>query len=277
MLYSRSERRAVIALALMITVVLIIPRSYRFYHFRPGILTGDTALARQFAGLKSGPADNGLLQASDSTGRSLFFFDPNTATSHDWLRLGLSEKQAAVIERYKAKGGRFYKPEDLRKIYVLSDTIKDLLIPWVRISAQAITKAGASYMIEINAADSAAFEALYGIGPARSSRIVRFRKLLGGFYSVAQVAETYGLPDSIYRIIKPHLRVNPALINRIDLNDADYEVLRKHPYIHAKIAHAIIAFRNRNGPITDLEQLRSLRPINDSLFRRLAPYLKLGP
>jgi DNA uptake protein ComE-like DNA-binding protein len=281
MLYSRSERRAVVALVLLIFIAILIPRVYHFYGTRAQVSFADSASGRDLAVLEN------MDSASEGPGHrdsarhelkgELFYFDPNTIGIDDWVKLGLTEKQAAVIEKYKGKGGRFRNPDDLRKIFVMSDEMKDRLVPYVRIdeSKMSAAKEGSRefYRIEINAADSAAYEALYGIGPALSHRIVKYRGLLGGFYRVEQVGETYGLSDSTFQLIRPHLTVNPALVTRIDINNADYETLRKHPYIHAKIAHAIIGYRSMNGKFESLEQLKTLKPVTEEVYNKIEPYL----
>ena len=61
-------------------------------------------------------------------------------------------------------------------------------------------------MVNINTADTSAFIALPGIGNKLALRIVNFRDKLGGFYSIDQIGETYGLPDSVFRKIKPILK-----------------------------------------------------------------------
>ena len=280
LLYSRAERRAVVTLVALTVLVILIPRVCHFYFVRPQISYQDTTLIREIrtaqtdrdVELISGKIDSGSVHGSQ------FYFDPNTIGVDDWIRLGLSEKQALVIEKYKSKFGRFRIPDDLRKIYVLSDEEKDRLVPYVRISSISDhtdkKKADRNFTIEVNSADSSAFEQLYGIGPILSARIIKFRKILGGFYSIDQVGETYGIADTVLQSIKPHLRVNATLISKININEADYETLRKHPYIHARIAHAIIGYRDKNGRFDSLEELKKLKPVNEEVFKKISPYLQ---
>ena len=278
MLYSRSERRAVIALVVLIMIVLVIPRVYRFYAAKPNTVFIDSTLTKAIAERTDNASDTNASHITDvnTKDKGLFYFDPNTIGIAEWVRLGLSEKQANSIEKYRTKGGKFKTPDDLRRMYVLSDAMKDLLVPYVRINGRDNKEsAKGPYSIEINTADSAAYEALYGIGPVLSARIIKYRKSLGGFYRIEQVGEVRGVSDSTFRLIRPHLNVNPALVVRIDINTADYETLQKHPYIHAKIAHAIIGYRNVNGKFENLEQLKGLKPITDDIFEKLLPYLKI--
>ncbi len=49
-------------------------------------------------------------------------------------------------------------------------------------------------ILNLNICDSASLEALPGIGPVLSSRIIKYRNLIGGYVSVDQLKEVYGLP-----------------------------------------------------------------------------------
>jgi len=266
LLYSRPERRAVVTLLLLIVTVILVPKAFHYYTAIPKITLADSSLVREITLLNK--ADTIQEDEIDTSRSNLFQFDPNIIGVADWVKLGLSEKQAAVIEKYKSKGGRFRKPDDLRKIYVISDEMKDRLVPYVHIGRDE-----SFYYIEINTADSAAFEELDGIGPTYASHIIKYRNALGGFYRVDQVGETHGISDSTFLLIKPHLTVNPALVTKMDINEADYETLRKHPYIHARIAHAIIGYRNMNGRYESLEELKKLKPITDELYNKIQHYL----
>jgi len=64
---------------------------------------------------------------------NLFAFDPNTISLEGWQKLGLSEKQAGAIIKYRSKGGHFYKPEDLKKMYTINERVYAKIAPYVRI------------------------------------------------------------------------------------------------------------------------------------------------
>ncbi|MBO5807918.1 MAG: helix-hairpin-helix domain-containing protein, partial [Bacteroidales bacterium] len=82
-----------------------------------------------------------------------FRFDPNTVPVEDLCRLGFSPKQAQSIDNYRKKGGRFRRKSDFAKSYVVSDSIYRRLEPYIDIP-----------LVDLNLADSAAFDALPGIG-----------------------------------------------------------------------------------------------------------------
>ena len=50
-----------------------------------------------------------------------FPFNPNVMLKEQWIQLGLSEKQANVIQNYLSKGGKFYKKEDFKKMFCISN------------------------------------------------------------------------------------------------------------------------------------------------------------
>jgi competence protein ComEA len=68
--------------------------------------------------------------------KSEFYFDPNTIGVKEWVQLGFTEKQAMVIEHYKQSGGVFHKPQDIKKLYVMSEENYERLLPYVKIVKQ---------------------------------------------------------------------------------------------------------------------------------------------
>ena len=65
----------------------------------------------------------------------LFKFDPNTIDSANAIHLGIPLKQVKTLMHYREKGGRFYKKEDLLKLYGLDPVIAHQLIPYIELTA----------------------------------------------------------------------------------------------------------------------------------------------
>jgi competence ComEA-like helix-hairpin-helix protein len=114
---------------------------------------------------------------------------------------------------------------------------------------------------------------LPGIGSKLANRIIRFRDKLGGFYSVEQVGETYGLPDSTFQKIKPFLILGDRPLVRININTADAATLKEHPYIGWTAARALVAYRAQHGPFSTIEDVEKVSPILADQIKRLIPYL----
>lgn len=223
---------------------------------------------------------------------TLFYFDPNTLDEEGWLGLGLREKTIKTILNYVSKGGRFRKPEDLHRIYGLFPDEYERLAPYIRIEDQGspeqagkstgYTAVEKTYPastpekvtdVEINTADTTAFIALPGIGPKLAGRIVHFREKLGGFYSIEQLGETFGLADSVFQQIKPQLKLQSVTLRRININTATAEELKVHPYLKWNIINALLAYRKEHGPFRKKEELKQVMAVTDEMYQRIAPYL----
>lgn len=223
----------------------------------------------------------------------LFYFDPNTLSPEGWERLGIREKTIHTIQNYLSKGGKFRKPEDVQKIYGLFPDEYERIAPFIRIESQnqgygnepgytnqpaigekkAFPNAPKYSVVEVNTADTAALIALPGIGSKLAQRIISFRDKLGGFYSVNQIAETYGLPDSTFQKIKQYLRANADEIRRININTATIDELKSHPYVKWSLANPIVAYRKEHGPFVKVEELKKVMVITEDVYNKIAPYI----
>ena len=154
------------------------------------------------------------------------------------MRLGFTLKQAESIENYRAKGGRFRRKSDFAKSYVVSDSIFRRLEPYIDIP-----------LVDINTADSAAFDALPGIGPWFAARMVSFRKELHGYSCKEQLLDIYNFGQERYNGLQDLITVSPA--EPYPLWSLPEDSLRLHPFIDRHAAHAIVLFRE-NSPAEDL-------------------------
>jgi competence protein ComEA len=225
---------------------------------------------------------------SPKSNGDLFYFDPNTLTVEGWKKLGIKEKTAITIQKYLSKGGHFEEPVDLKKIYGIAAEEYQRLAPYIRIQGREeqvreLQKLNAkqpsnqrSYsIIEINSADTSAFISLPGIGSKLASRIVNFRDKLGGFYSIDQIAETYGLPDSTFQRIKPFLRLENGSVYHLNINTATKDELKSHPYLKWNLANAIVEYRTQHGSFSSLDELKRISLITEEVFDKIKFYLVL--
>jgi len=221
----------------------------------------------------------------------LFYFDPNLLSIEDWKRLGVKERTALTISRYVSKGGHFRTADDLSKIYGLREQDLLRLKPYVRIassekkmidkdstnrrvdSTSYARKTWTSTPIDINSADSIGLLGLPGIGAKLASRIIHFRDRLGGFYSIDQVKETYGLSDSTFERIRTVLVLGNKPLVRIDINQADAARLKQHPYFTWPMANALVQYRKEHGRFQKVDDLAGVTAILPDQLKRLIPYL----
>lgn len=304
--FTKWQRRALMVLIPAIIVVALLPWYWQLR--QPAQAAGPAELqavtewvsADEYRADSSDSFDDRSNQfrqparSSDATAASYFYFDPNTASLTDWQRLGVRPKAAAGIQKYLSKGGRFRQPDDLLKMYSLPPDQARALIPWVRIASIASTtpasaaarpdsqwasrrstdyKPRSMAPIDINTADTSAWIALPGIGSKLASRIVNFREKLGGFSSVAQVAETFGLPDSTFQKIKPRLLTGRGPYRLLAINSATVDELKTHPYIRWNLANAIVQYRQQHGRYQGLADVRKIAIADEATLDKLAPYL----
>jgi DNA uptake protein ComE-like DNA-binding protein len=223
----------------------------------------------------------------------LFYFDPNTASDADWKRLGLRDKTIRTIQNYISKGGKFRKPDDLRKVYDLYENEYLQLLPFIKIenaySSDHIAKTENSnshsghvrsqkvlHPIDVNDSDTSAFMELPGIGSRLASRIVTFREKLGGFYSIDQIGEIYNLPDSTFQKIRPFLLTGTQAVKKININSADAATLKTHPYVRWNLANAIVQYRSQHGEYKSLDELKQIAIITPEIFDKISNYLMIS-
>jgi DNA uptake protein ComE-like DNA-binding protein len=132
-------------------------------------------------------------------------------------------------------------------------------------------------MIELNSADTFELQQLRGIGPGFSRRIVNYRERLRGFSDKQQVLEVFGMDTARYRLIEKNLKVNPDSIHPFDLNTVTFKELLHHPYFPFATTKNIMIYRQKNKSFKSLDELKNIQGINDSIFRRMLFYLRLGP
>ena len=159
-----------------------------------------------------------------------FRFNPNTVSLEDLMRLGFTEKQARSILNYREKGGRFRRPSDFAKSFVVADSVFDRLEPYIDIPR-----------IDINKADSTAFETLPGIGPYFASKMVSYRASLGGYSHPEQLLEIYHFDREKYDGLKDLITCSkPTPYPIWTLSEKE---LSRHPYISRDEAHSIVLYR----------------------------------
>lgn len=186
------------------------------------------------------PKDNQRIEAirSRTVQRKVesFRFNPNTVSVEELCRLGFSQKQAQSIDNYRAKGGRFRRKEDFRKSYVVSDSIFRRLEPYIDIP-----------LVDLNLADSVAFDALPGIGGWFASKMVEYRDELGGYSYKEQLMDIYRFDQEKFDALEDLITVSAAHVTPFPLWLLPADSLCRHPYIdNYETARSIVLFRDNN-------------------------------
>ena len=242
-----------------------------------------------------------LYYAQEERRAETFPFDPNTADSTTLLRLGLAPYQVRNIYKYRAKGGRYHRVEDFKRVYGMTPELWDRLQPCVRIDkafryyeadssqlAEMTERSGhqtaddtvAQYprqekftelvQVDVNAADSDLLKKIPQIASYRARKILEYRERLGGFAEVAQLAEIKNLPPEVLEWFK----VETGVYRKINVNTASFTQMSRHPYIGYGRAKVISDYRNRQGAIKDLRELSLMEGFGAEEIQRILPYIE---
>jgi len=227
--------------------------------------------------------------SEESPSLNLRSFDPNTISQVELIEMGLKPRIVKTIENYRTKGGKFKIKSDLNKIYGINDELFQELMPYIDLPSEISKKQSfttkKSYskkepspviMRDINTATPKELRVIRGIGEVLSERIVSFRNHLGGFHSMSQLSEVYGLNDSTVNKLNRLYRISDSVVvSKIDLSATTEEDLRKHPYINYKLARLIASFSNQHE-ITTVDDIRQIKVLSDSTFKKISPYLTVS-
>ena len=217
-----------------------------------------------------------------------FKFDPNLISADSLELLGFPAYQARALVRYRGdRRVTFRKPEDLFRVRSLDSNLLVQALPRVRITVPKASEGGKAApkpknfppkplpelaSIDLNVADTSVLKSLPGIGSYRAKRLVRYRELLGGFYSLDQAATTRGIPDTTWVAIAPFLRLGPVF-RRLNVNKASVAELKSHPSINSNLAGAVVRFREKHGPFRDERDLKQVRLLTKAKLSTILPYL----
>lgn len=216
-------------------------------------------------------------------------FDPNNASELALLSLGLDKNTVKNVLKYREKGGKFYKKEDLKRIYGFSDLDYLRIENYIQIADNhtvtnynSITNVQNDLkknetikipsIIDVNKATSEEWLQLRGIGATFAARIIEQREKLGGFASLDQLKEIHGLPDSTFRNITPYLKFSTNIYRKISVNKANSETIT-HPYLTRKQVDVIARFRLNHGSYKNIEDLKKTGVLTNEALEKLKPYL----
>lgn len=216
-------------------------------------------------------------------------FDPNVADSSTLVHLGFKPWQAKNMLKYRAAGGRYRKPEDLKRLYGMTDSMYLALAPYITIaqvendsvladtlgldSLPVWTSEKKDTLINLRTADTTELKMIRGIGSYRARQIVGYRERLGGFVRVEQVKEILGMESTEVDSILAHLWIDSVAVEQMNVNTIGVQRLSRHPYLRFEQAQAIYELRRRKICLDSIQQLQAIDCITAETLDKIAPYL----
>lgn len=300
--FSRVETNGFLVLVPLMVIILFLPGVYvnlfseEYDPYQEDMKIMDSLMAVWDAGVI---AEVNLPETKPELEITLKPFDPNHVSRGEMRSLGIPDFLTRRIDNYRKKGGRFRVKSDLAGIYDFPDSLYRVLETYVQLpdeiekrkpeiftrgsnrgdsahvkSYEKRKKELPKLWIDLNEADTTELRKLRGIGPSFSRRIVKYRSLLGGFVAKKQLIEVYGFSDSLYTSLSDQVYVGVAdSLITININLANYDALKKHPYISYKVAREILKSRSKIGKFRSLQDLKVVQGLDSVQIARLDPYI----
>lgn len=277
--FTRKERLGIVALLLLIFLIFTASYIVRHYSNKP-INIDEEKLNIAWQKTQAENNEIAIEKSNSIAAKELFYFDPNTLDSAGFISLGLKEKTVHYLLNWRRKGKHFYKKEDLKPLYSLSENDYHQLEPFIQIIAKEnATNTYAKEQlpplpkhINLNKTDSATLVRLKGIGPYLAQKIISYRNGLGGFLNHSQLLEIYKFHDTTFTYLKETLLIYPNEIRKININTATESDLQSHPYFDEKTSKNIVMLRKGLNKYENISQLRQVPLMNDEKYRKIAPY-----
>lgn len=219
----------------------------------------------------------------------LKYFDPNNAEMEELISIGINRNIAINIIRYRNAGGKFRKAEDIKKIYGMNDSIFNVIKGYILINQgdskikeitlvekDIVFQPENDVIVELNSTDTSGLKKVKGIGSVFAFRIIKYRDILGGFYSHEQLNEVFGMDSLKYRSLLNYTFIDTLLIKKININTVDESLLRSHPYINSHTARSISYYRKISGEIRSFEELKDNGVLSPEIYEKCKWYFCLG-
>lgn len=211
-------------------------------------------------------------------------FNPNFISDYKGYLLGMSVEQIDRLHKFRDEGKFVNSKEDFRKVTGVHDSVLRKIAPyfkfpdWVRKKQQSGFARFPEKKIvktDINLADAAALDAVYGIGEVLSKRILEQREKLGAFTDFEQLRLVWGLSAEVQLKVQERFFIGQAAgIRKVNVNEAGVKELAAFPYFGWKVAKKVIALRTMSGKITNPDELSKIEELNSYNIKIIALYLE---
>ena len=242
--FSKSQRRGILVLVFLILLIALLPTILDYFQHKPTEEVDYETQIKQLKESESVPLVTNELQ-KEQTQESL------EKEGAERPALKKEQQQPSGLSKENQSGNR---PS------VTDETVDTANDPDI--------------VLDVNNTTAAELAKLSGIGPVLSARIIKFRDALGGFASIDQVAETYGIEPHVFERIQSQLEISDVVeIKKHNFNTENAEQLASHPYISNGLAKQIVNYREKVQPFESDEDVKSLYFVDEELFVKLKPYI----
>jgi DNA uptake protein ComE-like DNA-binding protein len=206
----------------------------------------------------------------------MYLFNPNFITDYKGYKLGMSVEEIDRLLVFRKENKYVNSPKEFQNVTKISDSLLNVIAPyfkfpdWVnnkkefkeynKYPNKAFAKKEKIIIIDINQATKEDLIKIYGIGEAISLRILKQKENLGGFVSMEQMKDVWGLSPEVIENLNSHFKVSVLPnIKKIDVNNASLKELSQFYYFRYALAKEIVTYRSMRGNINNIEDLTKIK------------------
>jgi DNA uptake protein ComE-like DNA-binding protein len=281
--FSREQRTGIL---LLFAIIIVLQLIYFFVDFSS--LSKTSPEKEQWLSLQS-QIDSMKKEKLDYVPK-IYPFNPNFITDYKGYKLGMSVAEIDRLLAFRKENKYVNSPKEFQSVTKVSDSLLNAISPyfkfpdWVNNKKQfaaykkypnsAFAKKEKMVIIDINQATQEDLIKIYGIGEAISIRILKFKESLGGFVSMEQMNDVWGLSPEVIENLNTHFKISATpTVKKIDINNASIKELSLFPYFKYPISKNIVTFRSMNGDIKNIEDLTKIKGLSIEKAKIIALYL----
>jgi DNA uptake protein ComE-like DNA-binding protein len=281
--YSRQQRTGIF---LLFTIIIALQLLYFFVDFSS--FSKESPEKEKWLSLQS--QIDSLKQEKLEYVPKIYPFNPNFITDYKGYKLGMSVPEIDRLLAFRKQNKYVNSPQEFQAVTQVSDSLLNAISPyfkfpdWVKNKKEfkeynkypntAFAKKEKIAILDINQATQEDLIKIYGIGEAISIRILKFKESLGGFVSMEQMNDIWGLSPEVIENLNTHFKVGVSpSVKKIDINNASIKELSLFPYFKYPISRNIVTFRSMNGDIKNSEDLTKIKGLSIEKAKIIALYL----
>jgi DNA uptake protein ComE-like DNA-binding protein len=220
----------------------------------------------------------------------IYPFNPNFISDYKGYKLGMSVLEIDRLLAFRKGNNYVNSPKEFQDVTKVSDSLLNAISPyfkfpdWVNNKKEfkdykkypnsAFVKKEKTVIIDINKATQEDLIKIYGIGEAISLRILKLKESLGGFVSMEQMNDVWGLSPEVIENLNSHFKVSELpKLKKIDINNASIKELSQFPYFNYQLAKQIATFRSMNGDFKNVNDLTKIKGLSIDKANIIALYL----
>ena len=220
--------------------------------------------------------------------KKIYPFNPNFITDFKGYQLGMSTAEIDRLLAFRKQKKFVNSAKEFQEVTKVSDSLLKVISTnfkfpdWVNNKSNAalnykngtFEKKGKLPILDINQATKEDLMKVNGIGNALSERILKQKEVFGGFVSMEQMSDIWGLsPEVIEKLQTNFVVKNIPNINKIAINKASLKELSQFYYFKYPLVKAIVTYRSMNGMIK-IEDLSKINGFPLEKIKIIALYLE---